>query len=180
MRSLFYLVCATAMLCIAVACGSTSPTAPSPTPDPAPAPSPAPSPSPTPGPAPPPEPAPTPTGPGRLEVAITPNPVPYASPTLATCGSLPHSWEYTQTLRNTGGSTITITSRTNYFDGVEFSSAGSLGIVIQAGGSLTVTPTTKWCSSNNIEHTTRTDYVASDAAGNRIAVTGPNVRLLPR
>lgn len=173
MRFLCYL-CATVMLCIAVACGSTAPTAPSPTPGPAP------SPSPSPAPAPPPEPGPTPGGPGGLEIAISPNPVPYASPPLAACGSLPHSWEYTQTLRNTGGSAITISDRTNYFDGVEFSSAGNLGIVIQPGGSFTLTPTTKWCSANNIEHTTRTDYVGADAAGNRLAVTGPNVRLLPR
>jgi hypothetical protein len=174
MRSYLYLLCATVMLIIAVACGGTSPTAPSPTPDPAPAP------APTPTPTPPPEPTPPPTGPGRLEITITPNPVAYADPPASGCGSLPHTWQYTQTLRNSGGATITISDRVNFFDGTEVSRQSSLGIVIQPGGTFTVTPQTRWCSANNIEHTARTDWSGTDAAGASIAVTGPLVRLLPK
>src|SRR5688500_12966721 len=151
MRSSLSSVCAAAMLCIAVACGGTSPTAPSPTPDPAPSPAPAPTPPPNPTP-------PPPSGPGRLEITITPNPVQYAEPPAPGCGSLPHTWQYTQTLQNTGGATITISDRVNFFDGAEFSRATGLGIVIQPGGTFTVTPTTRWCSANHIEHTARTDW----------------------
>src|SRR5688572_9927194 len=179
MRSFLYTVCATAMLSLAVACGSTSPTAPSPTPDPVPAPAPAPAPEPAPPPPPAPDPSPAPSGPGALEVTITPNPVSYSEPPAQGC-SLPHTWQYTQVLRNTGGTAITISDRANYFDGVEFSKASALGIVIPPGGSFTVTPQTRWCSANNIEHTARTDYSGSDASGNPINFTGPNVRLLPK
>jgi hypothetical protein len=106
--------------------------------------------------------------------------VTYSEPPVAGCGSLPHTWQYTQTLRNTGGATITLSDRVNFFDGAESGRASSLGIVIQPGGSFTVTPTTRWCSANNIEHTARTDWSGSDALGAAIAVTGPTVRLLPK
>ena len=181
MRSYLYALCAMAMLCIAVACGSTSPTAPSPDPTPAPAPAPTPPPEPTPPPTPPPEPTPPPSGPGQLAIDITPNPVTYNEPPLsAACGSLPHTWQYTQVLRNTGGSTITLSDKTNFFDGAQTTTVTGLGIVIEPGASFTVTPTTKWCSANNIEHTVRTDYSGSDASGNPINKTGPLVRLLPK
>ena len=179
MRSFLYALCATAILSLAVACGSTSPTAPSPTPDPVPAPAPAPAPEPAPPPPPAPNPSPAPSGPGALEVTITPNPVPYSEPPAQGC-SLPHTWQYTQVLRNTGGTTITISDRVNFFDGARTGEATGLGIVIQPGGSHTVTPQTRWCSTNNIEHSARSDWSGSDANGAPIALTGPNVRLLPR
>ena len=155
------------MLCIAVACGGTSPTAPGPSPAPGPAPSP------------PPSPGPTPSGPGRLEITITPNPVPYSEPPAPGC-SFPHTWQYTQILLNTGGTPITVSDRVNFFDGARTGDASNLGIVIQPGGSHTITPQTRWCSPNNIEHTARTDWSGTDANGVPIGVTGPTVRLLPK
>lgn len=166
-----FVVCLVAFL--TVSCGGAtegdSPTGPSPIPTPAP--------SPAPEPAPAPPPAPAPSGPGLIEVTIEPNPVPYFGQPLSNC-SLPHTWQYEQKLRNAGGSTVTLSDRENFFDGVSVSKQSGLGIVIQPGATFALT--TRWCSANNIEHRAATNFTGSDAAGNRINVTGPTVRLLPR
>jgi hypothetical protein len=80
-------------------------------------------------------------------------------------------------LTNTGGSKITLTERVNYQDGVLFGSSGD-SIGIDPGQSFT--RPTFVCLSSPEEHTFRTDWSGSDAAGNKIAVTGPNVRLLKK
>jgi hypothetical protein len=108
---------------------------------------------------------------------VRPNPVPWSGQGFEGC-SQPNTWYYDQTLRNTGGSPITITERENYFDGTRTSTQGT-NYSIPPGGSVNV-PTTRWCSANNVEHTARTDWSGSDAQGNRINLQGPPVRLLPR
>jgi len=162
-------------------CGSVepSPTAPSPsvTPTPAPAPTPSPAPSPAPAPAPTPAPAPAPSGAGVLQVTISPNPVPGSGNPIANC-SLANTWTYTQILDNVGGAEITLSDRTDWFDGAQFDHKSGLGIVIPAGSKQTIT--TRFCSANNITHHTRTDFTGSDSKNNRINYTGPTVTLNPR
>jgi hypothetical protein len=80
-------------------------------------------------------------------------------------------------LRNTGGSRITLTERVNYQDGELFGRSGD-SIVIEPGASFT--RPTFVCLASPAEHTFRTDWNGSDAAGNRIAVTGPTVTLLKK
>src|SRR5687767_5903959 len=111
--SVSYLCLATLLV---AACGSIepSPTAPSPTPAPAPSPGNGGS------------------GAGRLEVTVTPNPVPWSGNPIneGGCGGVPNTWFYTQTLRNSGGNTIVVSDRTNYFNGREVSKQANLGITI--------------------------------------------------
>jgi hypothetical protein len=160
-------VCLAALL--GASCGSIepSPTAPTPTATPAPAPAPSPSPAP----------APAPIGPGKIEATITPNPVPQSNPPLSSC-TLANTWQYDQKLTNTGGSTVTLSDRDNFFDGVKVSSQSALGIVLAPGASTTIA--THWCSANNIEHRASTNFTGSDAANNRVNFAGPTVRLLAR
>ena len=124
-----------------------------------------------------PTPTPQPSGPGVLSISISPNPVPWTSEPTPNC-SLANNWSYEQTLRNTGGMTMTISDRADFFDGVQVSTRTGLGIVLAPGQDTTIT--TRWCSGNNIQHTAQTNFTGSDDAGNRISVTGPTVRLSPR
>jgi hypothetical protein len=177
-RTYFLFLVCTAALLLAVACGSTSPAAPSPTPDPAPAPAPAPTPPPPAPTPPPPAPTPPPAGPGKLAIEVSPNPVPYSGAPVSGCSSAsPHTWTYNQVLRNVGGTAFTLTRRANYFDGSKISEP-SVSITIQPGQSHT--QPTAWCSSQNIEHTTRTDWFGEDTQKNKVDLTGPTIRLSPR
>jgi hypothetical protein len=129
------------------------------------------------GPAPDPAPAPEPGTPGVLTVTITPNPVPWSGEPAPNC-NLANRWRYEQTLRNTGGTRVTISDRADAFDGVEVSKRSGLDIVLEPGADAAVT--TEWCSSNNIEHRARTSFSGSDDSGNRVTFAGTTVRLLPR
>jgi hypothetical protein len=81
-------------------------------------------------------------------------------------------------LSNTGGSKITLTERINYQDGVRFGNPNPDSIGIDPGKSFT--RPTFVCLASGAEHIFRTDWSGSDAAGNKIAATGPNVRLLKK
>jgi hypothetical protein len=96
---------------------------------------------------------------------------------VANC-SLANRWHYEQTLKNTGGTRLTISDRADSFDGAEVSKRSGLGIVLAPGADTKIT--TQWCSANNIEHRAQTNFSGSDDKGNRIAVTGPAVRLMPK
>ena len=89
----------------------------------------------------------------------------------------PNKWSWDQILRNTGGSRITLTERVNYQDGVLFSRASD-SITIEPGTSFT--RPTFVCLATSTEHKFRTDWSGSDAAGNRISLTGPTVTLLKK
>jgi hypothetical protein len=80
-------------------------------------------------------------------------------------------------LTNNSGSKITLTERVNYQDGVLFNRAGD-SIGIDPGKSFT--RPTFVCLASGVEHTFRTDWSGSDASGNKISVTGPNVTLLKK
>ena len=148
------------------ACGSIedSPTSPSETP--APSPSPGPSPS---------------NGPGRLEVTIDPNPVPWSGQPISGsgCDNVPNTWFYTQVLRNAGGSTIVVSDRTNFFNGRETSKQTNVGITLERGASQSVT--TRWCSSSPGPHTAQTNWGSTDLASGAVQnLNGPSVTLRAR
>lgn len=121
-------------------------------------------------------PAPAP-GAGKLEISITPSPVPWTNQSMAEC-TLANAWTYEQRLRNVGGARMTITDRTDFFDGAETGTRSGLGIVLDPGQDYTIV--TRWCSANATEHRTQTNFTGTDAANARIDVTGPTVRLLAR
>jgi hypothetical protein len=108
---------------------------------------------------------------------VTPNPVPYSGQPVGCASDRPHTWIYEQILRNVGGTRFTLTRRANYFDGTKISEPNE-NITIEPGQSTRVT--TRWCSSQNIEHTARSDWFGNDTAGNKEDLTGPNIRLSPR
>lgn len=159
------LVIACSVALLSASCGSIEPSPTGPTPVASPAPDPAPSP------------APEPSGPGRLEVTIVPNPVPWSGQPIEGC-SRPNTWFYDQVLRNTGGATVTIGDRADYMNGAKVSERSGLGIVLAPGAERRIQ--TRWCSANATEQNTRTDFFGSDEAGNRINFTGPTVRLLAK
>ena len=123
-----------------------------------------------------PAPSPQPGGPGALSVSINPNPVPWSNTPVPNC-NLANRWHYEQTLTNTGGTTLTISDRADFFDGVQVSTRSGLGIVLTPGQSTTIA--TSWCSGNNIEHRAQTNFSGSDDSGNQVTFTGTTVRLQP-
>lgn len=159
------LICLAAL--VGASCGSIEPSPTAPTPAATPAPTPAPAPAP----------APAPSGPGKVEATITPSPVPQSNPPVSSC-SLANTWQYDQRLTNTGGSTVTLSDRENFFDGVSVSKPTGLGIVLAPGASISIP--TSWCSANNIEHRASSNFTGSDAASNRVNFSGPTVRLLAK
>ena len=148
---------------VAAACGSIepSPTAPSPTP----------SPTPTPGPA--------GSGAGKLEITVTPNPVPWSGTAItdaASCANVPNTWFYDQVLKNSGGNTIAVSDRTDYFNGREVSKRNGLGITLEPGATTTIK--TRWCSSQTGSQTAQTNFGATDiVTGAVITGFGPQVTL---
>ena len=107
-------------------------------------------------------------------MTISPNPVPWSSQPIPNC-TLANTWTYTQIMDNVGSSELTVSDRTDYFDGAFFSTKSGLGIVIPAGSKQTIT--TRFCSANSFEHRTRTDFTGTDAKNNRINYRGPEVTL---
>ena len=91
---------------------------------------------------------------------------------------MPNTWTYTQILDNVGSAEITLSDRTDYFDGALFSTKSGLGIVIPAGSKTTLT--TRFCSANSFEHHTRTDFTGSTSRNERINYRGPEVTLSKR
>lgn len=146
----------------AAACGAIepSPTAPSPNPAPAPAPS-------------------TSTGGGKLEITVNPNPVPWSGQPItdnAGCANVPNTWFYDQVLKNSGSNSITVSDRTNYFDGREVSTQAALGIVLAPGATRTIA--TRWCTSTTGSHTAQSNFGATDTTtGAVLTVFGPQVAL---
>jgi len=110
-------------------------------------------------------------------VTISPNPVPWSGNLIPNC-SLPNTWTYTQVLDNVGSVEITLSDRADYMDNALATQKSGLGIVIPPGSKTTLT--TRWCSANNFEHHTRTDFTGSDARNIRINFKGPEVTLSKR
>ena len=151
------------MLClatlVAAACGSIepSPTAPSPTSGS----------------------APSTSGGGKLEVTVNPNPVPWSGQAItdsAGCANVPNTWFYDQILKNTGGNTINVSDRTDYFNDREVSKRTALGIILDPGASTTIK--TRWCTSTSGSQTAQTNWGSTDIkTGAVVTAIGPRVTL---
>jgi len=159
------IVAVAAFVVAASACGGGSPTSPDPVTPPTAS-----------GPPPPTNnPAPTPTG--ALSVQINANPVPHSGariPDAPGCANVQFTWFYDQVIRETGGSTVTLTNRIDLFDDRETNNR-AVNIVISANGSTSVP--TRWCSSNRAAHSAQTRWSGTDAQGRSVTVLGPRVTL---
>jgi hypothetical protein len=169
----------------AASCGQTEPTPTAPTTVPTrgvvprSATNPAPSPTPTPAPSPTPAPAPG-TAVGRIQITITPSPVPFSGQPItdiASCRDRPNTWFYDQVLKEVGGAAVTVTQRTDSFDGAS-SAPTNPGLRIAANGSTTIR--TRWCSVSASAHTAQSNFSGTDANGKAWSIMGPVVRLLAK
>ena len=163
-----FLAIAASALLLGAACSSSSPTAPTESGPPVSSPPPSPTPAPTANP----QPA------GAVTVTVNPNPVPHSGTPItdaAGCRNVPFTWFYDQVLRETGGSTVTFTSRIDLFDDRETNNVSNLNIVVSANGTNTVR--SRWCSSNRAAHSAQTRWTGTDASGRTVTVLGPRVTL---
>ena len=89
-----------------------------------------------------------------------------------------NTWFYNQVLKNTGGKTIVVSDRTDFFNNREVSKRNGLGITIAPGAESTVT--TRWCSASVGPHTARTDFSGQDVDGVAAVFHGTTVTLNAR
>jgi hypothetical protein len=110
-------------------------------------------------------------------VTIDPHPVPWSGTPIDAggCEGVANTWFYTQTLNNTGGRTITVSDRTDFFNNREVSKRNGLGIVIEPGAETSVQ--TRWCSSSTGPHTAKTDFSGQDSGGASVVFHGSTVTL---
>ena len=114
----------------------------------------------------------SPASSGSVQIAINPNPVPYSTTPIAGCAATAkNTWFYDQILRETGGVTVTFTSRIDKFDGRVVNQPTGLNLKVNANNSLTVP--TKWCSSAAVSHTAQTTFIGTDEKGNAITIEAP-------
>src|SRR5688572_3192845 len=114
---------------------------------------------------------------GAITVQVNPNPVPHSGariPDAPGCANVQFTWFYDQVIRETGGSTVTLTNRIDLFDERETNNR-AVNIVISANGSTSVP--TRWCSSNRAAHSAQTRWSGTDAQGRSVTVLGPRVTL---
>ena len=115
---------------------------------------------------------------GGFEVEVTPNPVPWSvtPASESSCGDVQNTWIYTQVLRNTGGNTIVVSDRIDYFNNREVSRRANLGITLEPGAETRIT--TRWCSVSSVVQTAYTDWTATDATTAAVfTFAGPRVML---
>lgn len=127
----------------------------------------------------PPQPPPPPAAAkASVNITVEPNPVPHSGQAItdaAGCANVKFTWFYDQKLTETGGAAVTFTNRVDSFDGRDINNLTNLNVNVSSMGTQSVR--TRWCSSNNAEHTAQTRWSGIDANGNPITVTGPLVRL---
>src|SRR5688572_25693705 len=103
-------------------------------------------------------PTPAPDRVGAITIQINPNPVPHSGariPDTPGCANVQFTWFYDQVIRETGGSTVTLTNRIDLFDDRETNNR-AVNIVISANGSTSVP--TRWCSSNRAAPSAQTRW----------------------
>ena len=116
---------------------------------------------------------------GRVEVTVTPNPVPFSGQPITDasgCSGVRNTWFYQQELRELGGAEVTFRARVDTFDGFIVNDLSGLNIVIPANGSIVLS--SRWCSATPAEHLARSRFTGTDARGNAVTLTGPTVRLM--
>jgi hypothetical protein len=121
----------------------------------------------------------TSTSPGIVVATVRPNPVPFSGLPITdapACAGFENTWFYEQVLRNTGGSTVTFTSRIDSFDGRVANNLTDQTFVVEANGELTVP--TRWCSGAAVSHTAQSSFFGTDANGTPVTANAPEARLM--
>jgi hypothetical protein len=116
---------------------------------------------------------------GSLSVTVNPNPVPFSGKPITDvtgCTNRNNTWYYDQVLTENNGSTITIQSEIDMFDGFVVNNLTGLKMTVPAKGELKLSP--RWCSSESKAHTSQSMFGGVDAMGNAISVEGPLVNLM--
>jgi len=114
-----------------------------------------------------------------VQVSVNPNPVPFSGAPITDtpeCLNYAFTWFYTTVLQETGGNSVTFTSRVDNFDGKQ---ANNLkGLKIALGPHDTVTLQTRWCSGASTPHTAQSIFGGVDASGNAVTATGQVAQLM--
>ena len=121
---------------------------------------------------------PNPTG--SVRVNINPNPVPFSGAPVTDdpgCAALPNTWYYDQVFTETAGNAVTLTARTDFFDGFSVNIINGISIDIPARGSLDLRA--RWCSANKTQHTAQSTFSGVDSHGNQVVVNTPVIKLMP-
>jgi hypothetical protein len=123
--------------------------------------------------------SPTPGVTGALTVTANPNPVPFSGrpiTDIAGCNKRNNTWFYEQRIEESNGSTVTINSEIDMFDGFVVNNLTGLKMVVPAKGLMILNP--RWCSSEAKAHTAQSMFGGVDANGTSVTVNGPLVNLL--
>src|SRR6266511_2474135 len=125
-------------------------------------------------PAPTPVPAPVVPATASVKFEVTPNPVPFSGQPVtdsAGCAGSKNTWFYNQVATESGGASVTFTSRVDKFDGRVVNTLTGLNLVVPAKGTLIVA--SRWCSSAAVAHTAQTTFMGTDSNGHTINVDAP-------
>jgi hypothetical protein len=117
---------------------------------------------------------------GSVRVSINPNPVPFSGvPVTDTpgCATLPNTWYYDQVFTETAGNAVTLTARTDFFDGFSVNIINGISIDIPARGTTALKA--RWCSANKESHTAQSTFSGVDSHGNQVVVNTPVIKLMP-
>ena len=117
--------------------------------------------------------------PASVSIAVNPNPVPFSGAPItdtAECADYVNTWFYQLVLQETGGNTVTFTSRIDTFDGKTANNITGLNIVISPHGSLTLH--TRWCSGAGIAHSAQSIFVGTDSKGATVSASSPFADLM--
>ena len=116
---------------------------------------------------------------GSVKVSINPNPVPFSGVPVTDspgCATLPNTWFYDQVFTETSGNAVTLTSRTDFFDGFSVNIINGISIDIPAKGSTALKA--RWCSGNKTNHTAQSTFGGVDSHGNPVVVNTPVIKLM--
>jgi hypothetical protein len=89
---------------------------------------------------------------------------------------LPNTWYYDQVFTETSGNAVTLTSRTDFFDGFSVNIINGIAIDIPAKGSTALKA--RWCSGNKTNHTAQSTFGGVDSHGNPVVVNTPVIKLM--
>ena len=121
---------------------------------------------------------PSPTG--SVRVTINPDPVPFSGvPVTDTpgCATLPNTWYYDQVFTETAGNAVTLTARTDFFDGFSVNIIQGIAIDVPARGQTVLKA--RWCSGSKSQHTAQSTFSGVDSSGAPVVVNTPVIKLMP-
>jgi hypothetical protein len=125
----------------------------------------------------------SPSQPNRSAVvtaAVSPNPVPFSGAPITNapvCAGISNTWFYSQTLVETGGVDVTITSVIDRIDGVVVNDVRGSSALRALGG---LTYEYRWCFTESVSRSIQSTFSGMDANGRAVTVAGPVVVLQPR